>query len=93
MNPHTNKFEALTEAFLEDEMKHAEIKHVDSLKDSLCSALVRPDGSPVPSSWTVLAVGELVDVKGYTFKVAHIGESHLLLEPVGIPEIEGTPEK
>jgi len=46
------------------------------------SDLVRPDGSPVPKSWTVFSIDELVEIKGYTFKVAHIGESHILFEPV-----------
>jgi hypothetical protein len=45
--------------------------------------LLRPDGTPVPKHWTVLTVDQHVVVEGYTFKVAHIGESHLLLEPVG----------
>jgi hypothetical protein len=45
--------------------------------------LVRPDGTPVPKHWTVFTQGELVAIKGYTFKVAYIGETSILFEPVG----------
>ena len=45
--------------------------------------LVRPDGTPVPKHWTVFAQGELVAIKDYTFKVAYIGETSILFEPVG----------
>jgi hypothetical protein len=50
--------------------------------------LVRADGSPVPAHWATFRTDELVVLKGYTFRVGHIGESHLLLEPVG-PVIVG----
>ena len=49
--------------------------------------LVRPNGEPVPKHWSVFKEGEELVVKNYTFRVAHIGEKHLLLEPVGIPAI------
>lgn len=52
------------------------------MEQALQSHIVRPDGSPVPRHWTVLTVGELVEVKGATLRVAHVGESHVLLEPV-----------
>lgn len=66
MNPDTNQFEALREL----------------LDPTLTARLVRPDGSPVPQHWTVLTVGEHVEVKGYTFKVGYINETTLILEPV-----------
>jgi hypothetical protein len=69
MNPNTNKFEEL---------------HAQSLKDALQeSFLVRPDGTPVPKTWSIFSVGEIVTIKDYTFKVAYIGESNILFEPVG----------
>ncbi len=46
------------------------------------SRLLRPNGEPVPAHWTVLTVGENVVVKGYTFKVAYINETTLVLEPL-----------
>lgn len=48
----------------------------------LAGDLFRPDGSKVPKHWSTFRVGELVTVKDYTFKVAYIGESNVLLEPV-----------
>ncbi len=45
--------------------------------------LTRPDGSPVPKDWSIFTVGEEVTIKDYTFKVAYIGESVILFEPVG----------
>jgi len=67
MNPDTNKFEMLN---------HGLIGADDVLK------LFRPNGSPVPKHWTILTVDELVEIKGYTFKVVYINESTLILEPV-----------
>ena len=67
MNPETNKFEKL---------------HAQSLKEALQNELCRPDGTPVPKTWTIFTVGELVVIKDYTFKVAYIGESNILFEPV-----------
>ena len=85
MNPDTNKFEELQPATEEQKQQildlEAEFKRMQK------SQLVRPDGTPVPAHWTVLSVGQYVVVENYTFAVAHIGESHLLLTPVGIPEV------
>lgn len=80
MNPETNKFEKLK----------ADVGLQEKLDDQLSviqNALVRPDGTPVPKHWSIFTEGEDVVVKDYTFKVAHIGESYLVLEPVGIPKI------
>ena len=77
MNPDTNKFENLNlpDGFTEDS------------GGEFFRKLVRPDGTPVPKHWTVFSVDEEVVIKNYTFKVGHIGESHILFEPVGVPEI------
>lgn len=73
MSPDTNKFEKLTER--------------PSLKDIFLQnephTLLRPDGSPCPKHWSVFQVGEDVVIKDYTFKVAYIGETAILFEPVG----------
>lgn len=45
--------------------------------------LLRADGTPVPEHWSQFTQGEHVIVKNYTFKVGYIGESVLVLEPVG----------
>ena len=79
MNPDTNKFEFLHHKMLD---KFFEKERVFAAK-SIGPDLVRPNGEPVPKHWSVFRVDEEVVVKDYTFKVAHIGESHLLLEPVG----------
>lgn len=77
MNPETNRFEELTKADKKFQKKMTD----------LFSGLLRPDGSQVPKHWSVFQIGELVSVKDYTFKVAYINETTLLLEPVGVPEI------
>lgn len=84
MNPDTNRFEPLTDAA--GEKKPDPHEHPD--KDPL--ALLRPDGSPVPSHWPVFAVGEMVVIKDYTFRVAYIGETAILFEPVGLPIVGET---
>jgi len=47
------------------------------------SKLFRPDGTPVPSHWSIFKADEIVSVKNYSFKVLCVGEKTLLLEPVG----------
>lgn len=54
------------------------------------SLLLRPNGEPVPASWTVFHMDELVVIKDYTFRVKYIGETAILFEPVS-PVIEQTP--
>ena len=51
--------------------------------------LLRMNGEPVPKHWCVLEVGETVVIKNYTFKVAYMNEKSLVLEPVGVPIIDG----
>ena len=45
--------------------------------------LLRPDGTPVPDHWCIFSVDEHVVIKGYTFVIRYIGETSILLEPVG----------
>ena len=88
MNPNTNRFEQLVPQALEDE--------VEKLKATLAgqSPLVRPDGSPVPETWSTFSQGEQVVIKGYTFRVAYIGETAILFEPVGPEHLTtGAPTK
>lgn len=85
MNPYTNRFEELHT----DEVKVLQAK-LESLQEQ--PRLLRPDGSDVPRHWSIFQVGERVIVKNYTFKVAHIGEQHLLLEPAG-PVLVGQKEE
>ena len=89
MNPNTNRFEMLRAMGKHDEADAAEETEVSHFRDTLGTAeldsgyLVRPDGSPVPKTWSTFAVDEHVVVKNYTFRVAYIGETSILLEPVG----------
>ena len=86
LNPDTNRFEPLhgeearelTEALTPREKRLGR-----ALAAATAPRLLRPDGTPVPAHWSVYHVGEQVRVKSYTFRVAYIGESTLLLEPVG----------
>ena len=45
--------------------------------------VIRPNGKPVPDHWVTFQLGEEVVIKDYTFKVAYIGETAILFEPVG----------
>lgn len=76
MNPTTNKFEQLVYEKMCKEMGMEPV-----------SGLLLPDGTPVPKTWSIFREGENVIVKDYTFKVVRIGESYLVLEPVGPIEI------
>jgi hypothetical protein len=93
MNPDTNMFEKL-QSTTPDERPDEKVKMAEAIakfRQELpgSSALVRPNGEAVPNRWTVLTVGQRVVVEGYTFAVAHIGEKHLLLEPVGPVVVDG----
>lgn len=84
MNPNTNKFEKLNQI---DEKEMA--KKLGGFKEQMenyHSGLLRPDGSPVPKTWSVFKMGELVVIKDYTFRVVYIGESNILFEPVSPDE-------
>lgn len=84
MNPDTNRFEALTpeDADAVFDRKREELKdHLSAIASP--ERLLRPDGTPVPDHWSTFKVGEHVVIKGYTFRVAYIGETSILFEPVG----------
>ncbi len=102
MNPETNEFEMLTEPKLSAEQEEQLREKMEraigegragQLKGELEKATqpVRPNGEPVPAHWPVFKLDEHVVVKGYTFKVAYIGEKTLLLEPVGLPVLLTAP--
>lgn len=92
MDPDNNRFVPLREETPEEAQKQKRSNdftrdlhaHFASTAKAKAEArLLRPDGSPVPEHWGIYTVGELVVLKAHTFRVAHIGEAHLLLEPVG----------
>jgi hypothetical protein len=98
VNPDTNKFEELCEKvvdqseetaerlsrFIEDSIKSGHIVDKgENFNPFPKTRLVRPDGTPVPEHWSTFKVGENVVIKNYTFKVAYIGETSILFEPVG----------
>jgi len=91
MNPDTNKFEELSN-IIEEKFKEKFIDLNDRAKEAIIEGkfkdqLFCPDGTPVPKHWTVLTIGENVVIKDYTFKVAYINETTLVLEPVEVPII------
>lgn len=86
MNPDTNRFEPLTKEEddrIGDELKDSLMEEFQQMIKGKHAGLVRPDGTGVPKHWTVFAQDELVVIKDYTFKVAYIGETSILFEPVG----------
>lgn len=76
MNPETNKFEQLksqlSETDLEIEKMYAEQ-----------TALLKPDGTPVPKHWSIFQIDENYVINNYTFKCKYIGETSILFEPIG----------
>jgi hypothetical protein len=98
MNPETNKFELLRPDTDQDEDPGPEdigrlqrmvqrLKEQDKNGPRPTTTLLRPNGEPVPQHWTQFQIGECVVIKNYTFKVAYIGETAILFEPVGIPDL------
>ena len=90
MNPETNKFEKLSAEPSKEEQEGMDLlkkKFVKEVRRQEAVQLLRPNGEPVPKHWSIFKENEYVIVKDYTFKVAHIGESYLILEPVGPIEI------
>ena len=89
MNPETNRFEELTpemQESLRNQSKEME-RRVRQMQKRLMSGepgtLLRPNGEPVPEHWSVFAVDDDVVIKNYTFRIKYIGETSMLLEPVG----------
>lgn len=81
MNPETNKFEQLIDQFQEPENTTTSelLNHIEQQQLSL----LRLNGEPVPQHWTQFKIGEIVTIKNYSFRVAYIGETAILFEPVG----------
>lgn len=78
MNPETNELEKLA-----IQLKDAYTgKATDLINDAIGEVLIRPNGEPIPKHWSIFKVNEEVVIKNYTFKVAYINESTLVLEPV-----------
>ena len=92
MNPDTNRMEQLgvDEDRLRELLAAGKQKELKGELQSLIerAALVRPDGTPVPKHWSIFKLGENVVVNNYTFKIAYIGETSILLEPVA-PAVVG----
>lgn len=78
MNPDTNKFEPLSTP---QQLGEAFAERADALLRKL-PTLLRPNGDPVPDHWVKFQLDELVEIKGYTFRVKYIGETAILFEPV-----------
>jgi len=87
MNPDTNRFEPLYEPTEQQKELLKKLTTQCKNKEFHVQKLLRPDGSLVPEHWSIFKIGEEIVIKNYTFKIGYIGESTLLLEPVGIVEI------
>jgi len=48
--------------------------------------IFKPNGQPLPGHWAAFQTNEVVTIKNHSFKVVHIGDSHML-EPLGVIEI------
>jgi hypothetical protein len=87
MNPETNKFEPIFIQEDDKSMKALEKAFKATQPETPVFRALRADGTPVPEHWTILSKDEKIVIKNYTFKVAYIGESYLVLEPVGIVDL------
>jgi hypothetical protein len=87
MNPVSNRFESLfRELFRPGEgTSTGPARDVTQDVSQLpqLATLLRPNGEPVPQHWTQFHIDEVVTIKNYTFRVAYIGETAILFEPVG----------
>lgn len=68
-------------------MQNVDTNKLEMLRQDATGGLLRPDGSPVPQNAIVFTEGELVALKGYTYKVAYINEASIVLEPVGVAKV------
>ena len=87
MNPNTNIMEMLKRVEGAEDSGQFR-KAFNSIADEFYPNLLRPNGKLVPKTWTIFSMGEEVVIKDYTFKVAYIGETSILFEPVGPIVIE-----
>jgi hypothetical protein len=73
-------------------MKNADKMFTDFFKGEMKplhkTSIIAPNGKPVPEHLSRFTVGEKVVIKGYTFKVAYVGETSVLFEPIGPVLIE-----
>ena len=94
MNPDTNRFERLRPDTDQNEdpgdLKHVVTGDPHSASVGILrqmvqqqSSLLRPNGDPVPQHWTQFQIDEVVTIKNYSFRVAYIGETAILFEPLG----------
>ena len=85
MDPEANKLVPLIKQD-DDEMADVVARFTDMgsrFSKKYRENVLTDDGRPVPRDWAVFNVGDERDIDGHRFRVAHIGEKHLLLEPVG----------
>jgi hypothetical protein len=85
MNPDTNRFEELITGEEKEALEKlkGEFDKLGAIESMESAHLLRPNGEPVPKHWSVFKVGEDIVIKNYTFRVAYIGETSILFEPVG----------
>jgi hypothetical protein len=85
MNPDTNKFELsiLPESEVVRIKKQIQEHLLAACMSGASAKPLHPDDTLVPTSWVQFQIGEIVDIKNYTFRVAYINDSTILFEPVG----------
>lgn len=98
MNPESNRFESLHLDPLDvdkdapfEEKLGALAKQLEQKGNLPPGSLLRPDGTPVPDHWSTFQIGEEIVIKTHVFRVAYIGETSILFEPVG-PVVVGEPK-
>ena len=91
MNSETNKFARLTDKM--EACGPGDTANLGILSKMVQrqTSLLRPNGEPVPQYWTQFQIGEVVSIKNYSFRVAYIGETAILFEPVGVVDIGRLP--
>lgn len=77
MNPQDGKFEQLARIAADGGSNVG--AHI--AQGDLKSQLVRADGTPISSHWSVFELGETLELKGNRFRVAGITEDSVILKP------------
>lgn len=80
MNQENNRIEPINNT-KEEEFK-AKLAHLGLKAEDFHNNLLKPDGTPIPKHITIFKEGELIVCKNYTFRVAYMNETTLVLEPV-----------
>jgi len=80
-NEETGKIEQLTELKTPEDLAKLNMR-LQQKVGGFYPNLIKLDGSPVSKTAIVFTIDELVDIKGYTYRLVYMNESTLVFTPV-----------